>query len=338
MGHLQNSTLKKMEWTSPPIDTILFHWSLVIVGSISLGLNSLFTFMFIIFRKKFLSQSNVKILLSMTLADSLVGVSSVVFAGALITRQPQLVYKLTGVIPLFGSMFTSMFSLSVMTLDRLIAIKIPLRYKSIMSSKRVNGLIALCWMIPALVLIQEVCIYVKFAWRTELKLRGYMLAIFFTLGSIFLTISNIHLYNIIRKHARVMAERRQTVSRLRRRLSSYSLGGSSTPLCDAMMVHEWRKQLKHTKYAINEIKAAKLCIKITLIFIGSWLPLTAYRFCYSIGYKIDIPWLRRFCLMMTILNSIVNPIVYLLTRVSFQKYMWRFLTREYNALRKKSVK
>ena len=335
MGHQYNSTLKNTGWKSPPIDTAIFHWSLVIIGSTSLGLNSLFTFMFIIFRKKFLSQSNVKILLSMTLADSLVGVSSIVFAGALITRQPLHVYKLTGVIPLFGSMFTSLFSLCFMTLDRLIAIKIPLRYRTIMSPSRVNGLIVSCWLIFAFVIIQEACIYVKFAWRTELKLRGYMLAVFFTIGSIFLTISNIHLNKIIRKHARDTAERLRGQLR---RLSGLSPDGKSTPLRHAAMVYKCRRELKKTKYELNEIKAAKMCIIITLIFIGSWLPLTVYRFCYSVGYRINIPWLRRLCLMVAILNSVLNPIVYLLTRFSFQKHMWRFLTRNYSTLRRMSIK
>ena len=330
MSHLHNTTLEE----EPHLQTAISHWSLVVIGSMSLGLNSLFVFMFVIFRRKFLTQTNNKILLSMTLADSLVGVSCIVYAGALITGSSKYVYEPIGVILLFGSMFTSIFSTSVMTLDRLIAIRMPLRYKAIMTRKRINALISLCWIIPALIVTQEISIFVKFSGDTELQLRGYILTVCFILGSAFLIISNIHLYRIIWEHVHVVRERLQTVSGLLR-IKPLSCADKNVNFLDSAD-KIWQRELSHLKSELKEIKVAKFCIKIMLIFTISWLPLTIYRFSYSIGHRIGIPWLRRICLTMAILNSVANPILYLLTRTSFQKYMWRFLTCSYKSLRKHS--
>ena len=336
MFPLDSNTTNQIDSSSlNETETAIFHWSLVIIGSMSIALNSLFTSMFIMFRKKFLGQNNNKILLSMTLADNLVGMSCIIFASVLVTKQPQIVYKLTGVIPLFGSMFTSIFSLSTMTLDRLIAIRIPLRYKSLMSPSRVVKLILLCWILPVFATIQEVVIYIKYSWQAELKLRGYMLFVFFSIGSTFLTFSNIYLYTTIRKHARSVAERLRIVQG-RERVFSVNSSDGYDPTC-LRILQSCRKEIKHAKSVLKEIKAAKLCIKITLMFIICWLPLSSYRLSYSTGNRIGIAWLRRFCLLMAALNSVMNPLVYLLTRANFQKYMWRFLTRKYKFLRRPSM-
>lgn len=321
--------------TSFDLETSAFHWSLLIFGSISIAINSLFTAMFIIFRKKFLVQNNNKIILSMTLADNLVGLFSIMLAASLMTRQPQVVYKLLGVIPLFGSMFSSIFSLSIMTLDRLIAIRIPLKHKAIMSPSRVKGLIIVCWILPIFFIAQEMLIYVQFSWQTELIVRGYTLFTFFSVGTMFLTIANVHLYKTIRKHARVVSEKILAQGKKFRISGTFSGNTPESNTC-SMHLYACRRELKMAKAAMREIQAARLCIKIVLIFIVCWLPLTSYRLRYSLHGSVGIAWLRRFCLQMAVMNSLINPAVYLLTRLSFQKYMWRFLTCKYRLLRRPS--
>ena len=334
MSAYHNSTTVNYDSESTfRIQSIFFYWSLIILGSISVALNSLFVAMLIIFRKKFLTQNNNKIILSMTVADDLVGFFCIIFAGALITKQSQTVYKLIGVIPLFGSMFISIFSITVMTLDRLIAIKIPLRHKNILTSKRVVRLILLCWLVPAFVTIQEICVYFAFSSKVELRVRGYILFVFFSIGSTLLTISNIYLYKTIERHACCMNNQRMAVLGRKRVQLNDAIDSRSDQFCIIMLPNSTRER-RFQKQTLNEIKAARLCIKITVIFIACWIPLTSYRLTYSLGKKIGIAWLRRLFLLMAVSNSIMNPVVYLLTRSCFQKYMWLFLTRKYKFLRR----
>ena len=330
---MDNSTLPSFATPRPSRSTSLlatktFHWSLLIIGSTSLAMNSLFSAMFFKFRKKILTVNNNKILFSMTLADSFVGIFCILLASSLITRQPQVVYKMVGVLPLFGSMFTSILSLGIMTLDRLVAIKSPLRHKSIMYPKRVLLLILLSWVIPGLITIQEVLVYLKYSWQKELKIRGYFLFIVFMTGSIFLMMSNFYLYKVIQKHIRFMSGQMKIVERAKRgRMFSNS---SSSDVNDqsscARIMNSCRNDIKFRKLFLGELRTARMCVVIVMAFVCCWVPLTAYRMRYSVGNKVSIPWLRRMCLLLASLNSVINPIVYLLMRNGFQSLIWRFFT------------
>lgn len=330
---MDNSTLQSLaaQRSSTPtswLATKTFHWSLLIIGSTSFAMNSLFSAMFLKFRKKVLTVNNNKILFSMTLADSLVGIFCILLASSLITKQSQVVYKMFGVLPLFGSMFASILSLGTMTLDRLVAIKAPLRHKSIMLPKRVLLLILLSWLLPGLITIQDVLVYLQYSWQKELKIRGYFLFIVFMTGSIFLMSANFHLYTVIQKHIRFLGGQMRIAERAQRgRVFSDS---SSSAVIDqsacARIMNSCRNDPKFRKLFLGELRAARMCVMIVMAFVCCWAPLTAYRMSYSVGRKVGIPWLRRLCLLLASLNSVINPIVYLLMRNSFQSLIWRFFT------------
>ena len=299
-----------------------FHWSLVVAGSVSLALNSIFAIMFMKFHKKLLRHNNNKILLSMTLADSLVGIFCILLAATLMTNQKQVVYKMVGVIPLFGSMFTSIFSIGIMTLDRLIAIKLPLRHKSLLSGKRIVKLLCLTWILPGLVTVQEIVVYLHYSWMVELKIRGYILFGFFAVGATFLFTSNVYLYITIRDHAKYLNELILVSEGRQRLFSDLSTNNGADGIYECMKsLKSCRKSIKYAKSLLKEINAAKLCIKIAVLFVALWVPLVSYRMSYTVGYRIGIPWLRRLCLFMAVINSAMNPVLYLMTRSGFQKFL-----------------
>ncbi len=313
---MENSTTTNY-WSS--VATHTFHWSLIISGSATLAMNALFSCMFVEFRKALLTNnSNNKILLSMTLADSLVGISSILLGSLLMFRRSQTIYKIFGILPLFGSMFTSILSLGILTVDRLIAVKFPLQYKSIMYPSPVKTLIIISWVVPVIITLQESLVYIYASWQFELKLRGFILSAFFITGSTLLLIANIRLCFAIRKHMKFLQNHSNA--------GLYATRRQSLEMQDEQGLHPlfcFKKISESARAFFKEIRAAKTCIIITVIFVACWAPLTAYRFSYSIGHRVGIPWLRRTCLLSASLNSLLNPLVYLMTRNGFRFYMWR---------------
>ncbi len=295
-----------------------FYWSLVVIGAATFALNAVFSWMFIEFRKVLLVHNNNKILLSMTLADGLVGLSSILLGALLMLQQPQIIYKLFGMFPLFGSMFASIASLGILTIDRLVVVKFPLRYKTLIFPSRIHKMIVVSWVVPFLITLQESIVYMYTSWKFELKLRGIMLFVIFASGSIILLIANTKLCLIIRRH---------TLFLKRHSNLAYDCEVSVTdePSSGAKSDAKRLRMMARSAFARTfrkEIKAAKMCIIITFLFVFCWVPLTSYRFSYSLGYPIIITWLRRICLLMAALNSFLNPLVYLMTRDGFRSYIW----------------
>ena len=300
------------------------------IGSATVALNFLFSFMFYKYRKDLLTRNNNKILLAMTIADGLVGIFCVAFGTLLIMKQPQIIYKLIGVLPLFCSMFTSIFLLGIMTVDRLVAIKMPLRYKTIMHRGRVMKVIMLSCIIAGYIGLQEAFVYIFVSWEFELRLRGVLLFVLFTSGSMLLMISNIHLSVIIRKH--VNSRKNQAILTSCRLLSEGDEDGDKKRRTLLQIINREKFETKHRSTTSStfygEIRASRMCIMISALFICCWAPLTAYRFCYSVNGRIGIPWLRRVCLMLASLNSLINPLIYLMTRKVFRTYMRRVFLDE----------
>ena len=262
----------------------------------------------------------------MAIGDLLVGMTGIMTGVLLKTHQAKVVYKLFGILPLFGSMFVSIFSLGLMTLDRLIAVKYSLQYHKKMTTRRIMMLIALTWLIPILLTLSEGVILLHTDSYTELKVRSVILGIFFTFGSVSLFISNGILYHYIRRQQTkirktsiprgFLSDETQPFTESHKKKSQFSFSRSALQ----------HKQKTRKSPSQRDIKASTLCIWITVAFVACWTPLTGYRVSYVLGRTRKFPWFRRLCLCLASANSLVNPIIYFMRRKDFQTHLKRMLS------------
>ena len=96
-------------------------------------------------------------------------------------------------------MFASVGSLTLLTVDRLVALKRPHSYGRAFYDRLNLKLVVLTWVIPLLINIQQTVIYLGIGWRKELKVRGMIFAVFFCIGSTTLVSLNILLHFSVRK-------------------------------------------------------------------------------------------------------------------------------------------
>ena len=210
------------EMTSEDPDKNFFDWSLIILSTVSFSLNFLVFILFIRFRhrllvsgfrRKVLMANHNKMLFSLVLGDLFVGLTGLTTGILLLTKQNIIIYKLCGTIPMFGGMFVSIFSLGLMTFDRLIAVKRPIRYISLMPRKRAISLICFTWMLPIAITITESVVLVAKGADVELKVRAVMLTLVFLSGLIVLSVTNWVLFVTVKKRWKRLpsAEKHQTL-------------------------------------------------------------------------------------------------------------------------------
>ena len=239
---------------------LVYHLSLIIMNGFSFGLNLLVVVIFLRYRQKLLygyrisrrgrktgitALNHNKLLFSMACGDLLVSMLGISFGFLLKSNQPPDIYKLYGTIPLFGTMFVSIFSLSSLTIDRVIAGTRPLYYVTVMSNFRIKATLAVSWIVPIIITIIETVVYLKTDAHIELKTRACILVVIFAIGFAVLIISN---WLLITK-----------VDLSRRRLA-HSFSGSLTSFCNP--AYEKGSELHRNKEksyeAFSELNASKL--------------------------------------------------------------------------------
>ena len=352
--------------------SLAFSWSLIVIDTLTILLNGLIFMMFICFRQRLLRSTHNRILCSMALGDTCVGVFGISFGVTLLLTDEAILYKLLGNIPIFSSIFVSSLSLIVLTVDRLVALKKPYVYTSLFYKKLVVKLIVLTWIIPGIIIVLQILLYVKET-DTELTIRSFIFVAFFLAGMITLVYSNIILFLGIRAFAKRMQEvaigteghniqssadnsytedsngdaRRDGEVRLgaliqcgeskTKRKALNKVDVELAPTASARgNISKTRPSAncRRTSYMQNQVTKRQelkitsiICLLTVSVFIILWLPLSAYRFTYAIGKMLQISWLRRLCLCLTIINSLVNPLIYLLVRKEFRSYLKKMVRK-----------
>ena len=202
-----------MNMTDKELQALLYHLSLIILNSVSFIFNVVILIIFINYRKRFFPKQTLlrrlqatrnhnKCLISMLVADILVGFFGTLTGILLKFVHSSIIYKLCGLIPLYGSMFVSTFALILLTMDRLFAVKYPFSYDSLMSNFRITLCIVLCWIIPIFTTISQMVIYVTEGSQLELKIRNTILTIVSLTGFVILLISNAILIKKVRQQSK----------------------------------------------------------------------------------------------------------------------------------------
>ena len=109
---------------------------------------------------------------------------------------------------------------------------------------------------------------------------------------------------------------------------------SAIHVSSIMDVERERKHTRNESTKRRRVKVSKrrelkqtsiVCLLVVALFIVLWSPLAWYRFCYAVGIVQQIAWFRRLALCLTVVNSLLNPFVYLLVKKEFRKYMKKML-------------
>ena len=185
---------------------------LIIVDSFALIFNLLVVILFLRYRRALFECINNMFLFSVALADLFVGafgiLAQVLTFLFLVSRdlKSMALWKLTGVIPFFGSAFMSVFSIGIMTADRLISVQSALRYNAVMTTFKAKILIALAWVTTAAIIFIQGIIYLCISPETELTSRLCLTITFVFVGGTFLALANTKL------HVMVSAKLRRTAT------------------------------------------------------------------------------------------------------------------------------
>ena len=171
--------------------------------------------------------TNNKLLCSMTIADMLVGVCGILYGALLRAGQSAVIYKICAILPMFCSMFASITSIVSLTANRLIAVKYPLRYHSIVTSERTIITFVFIWAIPAIVYAAQTSVYLTTTLGTELAVRSYLTTIFFAVGSAVLVVSNCFMYAAVKRQTRMVKAQNRATYHLKN-LSCLATGGMAS--------------------------------------------------------------------------------------------------------------
>ena len=199
--------LRQANKTNMILLMIVYLSCMVTINSFGMVINFLVIIIFLRFHNNLLSNNNNKFLFSLAFADFQVGLFGVI--GAILNClyvkglvDGDIVY-LCGVLPLFGSFFMSILSLSTLTADRLIAVIYALRYNSIMTELRANLLVCFTWLTVAIILVIQGAVRSGISYLSqELAIRTYQLTTIFVIGTIALSYGNLRLHFIIRNKQR----------------------------------------------------------------------------------------------------------------------------------------
>ena len=324
-----------------------FYWSLVALDLATFIVNLTTSLMFIKFRSRLLASTHNRILFSMALADALVGVFGFNLGLFLYLKEEPLYYKLAGNIPMFSSLFGSVLALALLTIDRLIAVKKPFTYSSHCYRRLMTRLlIVLSWGVPATITVSQSLIYVYMSSKSELVVRSIMFSSFFCFAALVLIFFNAFLIASIRTHfskanTRVIPSNNATSIQTAYETDHANIEISCNfnvknetvlditrgPISIGMNVPNAEQNSRKIR-RINrrsELKQTSIfCVAIVSLFVILWAPLAVYRLYYAVGASLNIFWLRRLALCLTVANSLLNPVFYFLAKRELRRYLLKF--------------
>ncbi|XP_067232040.1 adenosine A2a receptor b [Chanodichthys erythropterus] len=222
---------------------------------------------------------------------------------------------------------SSIFSLLAIAVDRYIAIKIPLRYNSLVTGQRAKGIIAVCWILSVVIGLTPMlgwnsgiaadtnsscpqgmteCLFEK------VVTMGYM--VYFNFFGCVL----IPLFAMLAIYARIFMAARRQLRQMEQKLvhmhgHTHGEGSSS------------RSTLQ------REVHAAKSLAIIVGLFAICWLPLHIIN-CFTLFCpQCDRPqdWVMYLAIILSHANSVVNPFIYAYRIRDFRQTFRRIIRQHF---------
>lgn len=261
---------------------------------------------------------------SLAVADIAVGVLAIPFAIAISTGFCSNFYGCL-FIACFVLVLTqsSIFSLLAIAIDRYIAIKIPLRYNSLVTGKRARGIIAICWLLSIIIGLTPMM-----GWHSSVNTTpptsspvicdaGYMNCLFESVVDmsymVFFNFFGCVLVPLLLMFGIY--------------LSIFMAARHQLKLIELKVVHGEKSRSTLQK----EVQAAKSLAIIVGLFAVCWLPLHIIN-CFTLFCpKCKHPplWIMNFAILLSHGNSVVNPFIYAYRirefRLTFHKIIHRHI-------------
>ncbi|XP_016306799.1 adenosine receptor A2b-like [Sinocyclocheilus anshuiensis] len=219
---------------------------------------------------------------------------------------------------------SSIFSLLAIAVDRYIAIKIPLRYNSLVTGRRAKGIIAVCWILSVVIGLTPMlgwnrhvavgtnsscpqgmteCLFEK------VVTMGYM--VYFNFFGCVLT----PLLAMLAIYARIFMAARRQLRQMEQKLVH-------------LQGHAHREGSSSLQ---REVHAAKSLAIIVGLFAVCWLPLHIINcftlFCPRCARPQD--WVMYLAIMLSHANSVVNPLIYAYRISDFRHTFRRIIRRHF---------
>ena len=298
-----------------------WYWGFqLIISFATTAINSFVIATFVRQRRRIFRKNNNKILLSLACADFFVGIFGAAHATLLLAGESRLYYKTIGNLPLFGSMFVSIFSMLLLTGDRLVAVKRPLQYPSIVTKKRLKIAICFTWGFPLLLTMQQYVFFFSAPKKVELRIRGTILVVWFFVGASFLGFSNGFLYSVVREQFKKLIEHENTLAVQPCQSTDTREELPSNDNSRSLIRHRISRVIDKKKLRKSDLQASKECLYVVVVFIMCWLPLSTYRLAYSLGESLRNAHLRRAFLIFALTSSLINPWIYFFKKKQFRRY------------------
>ena len=314
-------------------ESLAYYIGLAIINFVAFGFNLLLVLMFILYRRKLLTDFNLnnKILLAISAGQLSVGFCGTLNWTLLATRSGAWIYKLLGTIPMFASMLATILILCILTFNQLIASQYPLRYNALVTPQRVYWCLAITLVITVLFAVSQMIVYKTYGSIFELRARSVFLTSVFALGVATLSISNYKLYRAIQHQRQRLLPFNSNLQKSNNP-NSPSLNMATRPSTRSSFPS--RSSFAPTgtisgnsKYRTrqHQLKKGTMCIWMVVIFVITWLPITAYYFSAFLGRDKSNIRVRRICVTCANFNAILNPCVYLLKRKVFRDILKHML-------------
>ena len=285
-------------------------------------------------------------LVSLTTSDIMVALFSIPFSFGVFVcalRPPQDKGNIGDLIYLICDMFPSIlsiYSLSIVAIDRMVAIATPYSYATYMTSRRAWMLVVLTWML-VFMLVSLILVLERRPFTLVIVVMSYVVPV--TLMVLSYTVIGY----IAKRHARAIVQWEKTGARLQKESRAFSDSNTpkeSTPLAGTGCEHKASNALAssnsdgyHSKkrsrvHLWREIKSAMRLLLLVTIFITAWTPFMGLnvKLYMCPNCDIDIRLVKYFKLLHYG-NSALNPVLFVLLnrrwRSAFAR-IWRVWIRK----------
>ncbi len=321
----------------PKVDKIPLHFALVygILALLVIILNGVTVFIFVKKRETRKRKSNL-FLLSLSAADLLVGLSSLMYLVFLLSNKLTRQAKLVSTIVLGFSLETSMFSLCCITYERLVGVKDSLTYEKLVTSTTVNTSIIATWVFSLILTSCQGIVAFQFEAGRYFELNGVVIVVLATAISVFLAVVYVYLYLEIRRHSQNIRNTSVSVSCSIDFDATRSLNNAmdvDKPNLDiteeAVLSVLKKKRQKRLKITLSKEKRSLiLCSFIVCSFMICWGPVTVF-FAGKImrQHYVTTDFMLYISNCLILFNSLLNPCIYFALRNDLRKAAFSLLCR-----------
>ncbi|KAJ0067813.1 hypothetical protein NL108_011042 [Boleophthalmus pectinirostris] len=261
---------------------------------------------------------------SLAVADIAVGVLAIPFAIVISTGFCSNFYGCL-FIACFVLVLTqsSIFSLLAIAIDRYIAIKIPLRYNSLVTGQRAQGIIAICWLLSIIIGLTPMMGWHK-PEESEPPIRSKDPCPPGQMNCLFESVVDMSYMVYFNFFGCVLVP---LLLMLGIYLCIFMAARHQLKLIELKVVHGEKSRSTLQK----EVHAAKSLAIIVGLFAVCWLPLHIIN-CFTLfcpGCARPDPWILYFAILLSHGNSVVNPFIYAYRirefRLTFRKIIHRHI-------------